>query len=136
MFSKDGSKFWSSQTWQHFLTQTKHFAPMCTKKEVTIPTVMYVKITEHSFPIPHMLSLSYKYHIYGGQSEQYLGWDEIQINSMFRNGECFIMSVASASYTYCQYICVCKYRLIFLCALLWKKIPFMYSKISWLARPF
>ena len=25
LVSKDGSEFWSSQTWQHFLTQTKHF---------------------------------------------------------------------------------------------------------------
>ena len=25
LVSKDGSKFWSSQTWQHFLTQTKYF---------------------------------------------------------------------------------------------------------------
>ena len=25
LVSKDGSKFWSSQTWQHFLTETKHF---------------------------------------------------------------------------------------------------------------
>ena len=25
LVSKDGSKFWSSPTWQHFLTQTKHF---------------------------------------------------------------------------------------------------------------
>ena len=24
LVSKDGSKFWSSQTWQHFLTHTKH----------------------------------------------------------------------------------------------------------------
>ena len=27
---KDGSKFWSSQPWQHFLTQTKHFEGECT----------------------------------------------------------------------------------------------------------
>ena len=101
-------KFIVKQGWVKILIKpnmTTLFDPdqaFCTQvyiKEVTIPTVMYVKITEHSFPIPHMLSLSYKYHIYGGQSEQYLGWDEIQINSMFRNGECFIMSVASASYT-------------------------------------
>ena len=29
MVNKDGSKFWSSQTWQHILTQTKHFAFKC-----------------------------------------------------------------------------------------------------------
>ena len=29
LVSKDGSKFWSSQTWQHFLTKTKHFTPEC-----------------------------------------------------------------------------------------------------------
>ena len=29
LVSKDGSKFRSSQTWQHFLTQSKHFAPEC-----------------------------------------------------------------------------------------------------------
>ena len=29
LVSKDGLKFWSSQTWQHFLTQTKHFASEC-----------------------------------------------------------------------------------------------------------
>ena len=29
LVSKDGSRFWSSQTWQHFLTQSKHFAPEC-----------------------------------------------------------------------------------------------------------
>ena len=27
--SKVGLKFWSSRTWQYFLTQTKHFAPEC-----------------------------------------------------------------------------------------------------------
>ena len=30
MVSKDGLKFWSSQMWQHFLTQTKHFDRECT----------------------------------------------------------------------------------------------------------
>ena len=29
MVSKGGSKFWSSQMWQHFLTQTKHFDREC-----------------------------------------------------------------------------------------------------------
>ena len=29
LVSKDGSKFWSSQMWQHFLTQTKHFDREC-----------------------------------------------------------------------------------------------------------
>ena len=32
LVSKDGSKFWSSQRWQHFLTQTKHFDRERTKK--------------------------------------------------------------------------------------------------------
>ena len=30
LVSKDGSKFWSSQTWQHFLTHTKHSWGECT----------------------------------------------------------------------------------------------------------
>ena len=29
LVSKDGSKFWSSQTWRHFLTQTKYFEGEC-----------------------------------------------------------------------------------------------------------
>ena len=29
LVSKDGSKFWSSQTWPHYLTQTKHFDREC-----------------------------------------------------------------------------------------------------------
>ena len=29
LVSKDGSKFWSSQTWQHFLTHAKHFEGEC-----------------------------------------------------------------------------------------------------------
>ena len=29
LISKDGSKFWSSQPWQHVLTQTKHFYRKC-----------------------------------------------------------------------------------------------------------
>ena len=32
MVSKDGSKFWSRQTWKYFLTQTKHYAPECRNK--------------------------------------------------------------------------------------------------------
>ena len=30
LVSKDGSKFWSSQMWQHFLTHTKHSRGECT----------------------------------------------------------------------------------------------------------
>ena len=33
---KDGSKFWSSQMWQHFLTQTKQFDRECTSNQRTI----------------------------------------------------------------------------------------------------
>ena len=29
LVSKDGSKFWSSQKWQHFLTHAKHFEGEC-----------------------------------------------------------------------------------------------------------
>ena len=29
LVSKDGSKFWSSQTWWHFLTHAKHFEGKC-----------------------------------------------------------------------------------------------------------
>ena len=31
LVSKDGSKFWTSQTWRHFLTQTKHFEGECNR---------------------------------------------------------------------------------------------------------
>ena len=34
LVSKDGSKFWSSQMWQHFLTQTKHFDRECILQNV------------------------------------------------------------------------------------------------------
>ena len=33
LVSKDGSKFWSSQTWQHFLTHTKHSWGECTCRQ-------------------------------------------------------------------------------------------------------
>ena len=29
LVSKDGSKFWSSQMWRHFLTHAKHFEGEC-----------------------------------------------------------------------------------------------------------
>ena len=33
LVSKDGSKFWSSQMWQHFLTHAKHFEGECIPKQ-------------------------------------------------------------------------------------------------------
>ena len=38
LVSKDGSKFWSSQSRQHFLTQIKLFAPECTLFALLLPT--------------------------------------------------------------------------------------------------
>ena len=35
LVSKDGSKFWSSQTWQHFLTHTKHSWGECIYNSIT-----------------------------------------------------------------------------------------------------
>ena len=33
LVSKDGSKFWTSQMWQHYLTQTKHFDRECMNRK-------------------------------------------------------------------------------------------------------
>ena len=41
LISKDGSKFWSSQTWQHFLTQTKHFEGEC--KMLIISQILWIR---------------------------------------------------------------------------------------------
>ena len=49
--SKEWSKFWSSQTWQHFLTQTKHYAPECTYLKV-----MEFFITLWDISLFHLLS--------------------------------------------------------------------------------
>ena len=88
--AKHDNTFWPRPSILHPSVHKRSYHPhghVCENHRAFVPYSTYA------------LSLSYKYHIYGGQSEQYLGWDEIQINSMFRNGECFIMSVASASYT-------------------------------------
>ena len=41
LVSKDGSKFWSSQTWQYFLTQTNHYAPECIAKICGQPSMAF-----------------------------------------------------------------------------------------------
>ena len=46
LVSKDGSKFWSSQMWQHFLTQTKHFDRECIQEVVYDRNLVSVSATE------------------------------------------------------------------------------------------
>ena len=40
LVSKNGSKFWSSQTWQHFLTRAKHFDGECVSIFSTVASPM------------------------------------------------------------------------------------------------
>ena len=39
LVSKDGSRFWSNQTWQHFLTHAKHFYSKCTSPSTHFVTL-------------------------------------------------------------------------------------------------
>ena len=46
LVSKNRSNFWSSQTWQHFLIQPKHYAPKCNAKNhigVPVQRIWYTK---------------------------------------------------------------------------------------------
>ena len=86
--SKDRSKFWSSQTWRHFLTHAKHFEGECIpyyhQESFSIWIVnlkTYCKDHKNSTTLSHLNAYIESFHFHAAGGELAHAWRKIATHS-------------------------------------------------------